>query len=303
MRKKRKRTRNTKGRYASEGLVYEVRTCVCGCKNTFLCRTDLEQKFITHHNFHSNCSPLKGKKFPAAWRKALSKAHIGNKHTEEAKRKIGIASSLRKHSEESKRKISLGNKGKKKMWSRETRRKMRLRLEGKTYEELYGTKRAAEIKQKQSEQGRGRIRSPEAIRKTRKKCLGQKRSLEFCKRMRKSHLGKFRGKDSPNWKGGVTTLYKQIRSLDEYRQWRSNTFQHDNWTCKTCNIKGGCLQAHHIKPFALILQEHKIISAEQARKCKELWDINNGVTLCKDCHELTKSLSQLQMLGKDYAKK
>jgi len=38
-----------------------------------------------------------------------------------------------------------------------------------------------------------------------------------------------------------------------------------------------------VKRFDLTDYEHR-----QALSCDELWDLNNGVTLCEDCHNLTK---------------
>ena len=52
-------------------------------------------------------------------------------------------------------------------------------------------------------------------------------------------------------------------------------------------IRGGKLNVHHIKPFALILKENQIDSVEKAKNCAELWNINNGQTLCEKCHKLT----------------
>ena len=49
------------------------------------------------------------------------------------------------------------------------------------------------------------------------------------------------------------------------------------------------LECHHIKPFSIILSDNNITSINDALKCNELFDINNGQTLCKECHKKTDS--------------
>jgi hypothetical protein len=93
------------------------------------------------------------------------------------------------------------------------------------------------------------------------------------------------GKNNWNWKGGVTTLYNKIRRCFEMRQWRSDIFTRDNFTCQICGDKnGGNLEAHHIKEFSKILSERNIKTFDEALLCEELWNLNNGITLCEKCH-------------------
>jgi hypothetical protein len=85
---------------------------------------------------------------------------------------------------------------------------------------------------------------------------------------------KLRGEKHPNWKGGLTPISLRIRHSIEYRLWREAIFARDNWTCQNCGRKGGDLEAHHLKGFALFPELR--------------FALDNGVTLCKSCHELTK---------------
>lgn len=94
-----------------------------------------------------------------------------------------------------------------------------------------------------------------------------------------------RGENASRWKGGITPLNKMIRELFEYREWIRKVFERDNYTCQKCKIRGGYLEAHHIKLFSLILKEYNIKTIEDARKCEALWDVNNGITYCEDCHD------------------
>ncbi len=110
-----------------------------------------------------------------------------------------------------------------------------------------------------------------------------------------SHLGELnsqygkKGEGSAGWKGGISPLIDAIRTLSEYKQWRSDVYKRDYWTCQTCDKKGGGIRihAHHIKSLAQILKDRNIKSLIEAQLCEEIWDINNGVTLCYECHKLT----------------
>jgi 5-methylcytosine-specific restriction endonuclease McrA len=95
---------------------------------------------------------------------------------------------------------------------------------------------------------------------------------------------------NPNWRGGVTPLRNLIRNCFKYRQWRSDIFTRDNFTCILCNKKGGYIEVdHYPKSFSKIFYDNKIKSLQEALECEELWNINNGRTLCLKCHNETKT--------------
>jgi 5-methylcytosine-specific restriction endonuclease McrA len=117
-------------------------------------------------------------------------------------------------------------------------------------------------------------------------CLGKKASKETRKKMsliKKNNLPKYSfkkndpritGKNNHFWKGGITPINIKIRNSVEYKLWRTAVFERDNYTCVWCgDNKGGNLEADHIKPFC---------DYPELRLA-----IDNGRTLCKECHRKT----------------
>ena len=102
---------------------------------------------------------------------------------------------------------------------------------------------------------------------------------EMRDRMSTSH----RGDRNPNWNGGVTPLYNNIRECSKYYEWRDAIYKRDNHTDVITGEKGnGNLNAHHLIPFALLIETNHIETFEQAMACEKLWDISNGITVTKD---------------------
>jgi hypothetical protein len=93
-----------------------------------------------------------------------------------------------------------------------------------------------------------------------------------------------RGEKCYAWKGGITSLLEAIRDTYLYRQWRSDVFTRDRFTCTLCGFKGYVEADHFPKSFANIFHSNKITSVEEALVCEEFWNINNGRTLCRPCH-------------------
>ena len=74
-----------------------------------------------------------------------------------------------------------------------------------------------------------------------------------------------------DWYENNNILFNSKKRLSyQYRKWRENVLKRDNYTCQKCGIFNKNLNVHHLKSFA---------------KFKELrYEINNGITLCIDCH-------------------
>jgi len=80
------------------------------------------------------------------------------------------------------------------------------------------------------------------------------------------------GENNGNWKGGISNEYKNGYNSFEYRNWRKSVFERDGYACRICGSIG-YITAHHIKSSA---------HYEELR-----FDLNNGITLCEQCHSLT----------------
>ena len=92
----------------------------------------------------------------------------------------------------------------------------------------------------------------------------------------------YSGKRHQNWiedRSKLKDRHKTIRESKKMIVWRSKIYKRDNWTCQLCGARSKpkrqvILNAHHIKKF---------------NDYPELrFDINNGVTLCEECHSSTK---------------
>ena len=95
-----------------------------------------------------------------------------------------------------------------------------------------------------------------------------------------------RGKDNSAWIDGKGNIRKGERLVFEqtleYRLFRENVFERDNYTCVLCGNQGGKLSVDHIKSY---------------RNYPKLRiDINNGRTLCWECHKTTPNFGR----KKDY---
>lgn len=119
-------------------------------------------------------------------------------------------------------------------------------------------------------------RSPE-----KKKCIHCGKDFETYERKTKiyctsacqtqNYKERFKGANSHLWKGGRTKANKLLRSRAAYKEWRTAVFKRDSYTCQKCSRNKTYLQAHHKKPI---------------KSYPELiYYVNNGLTLCVDCHQ------------------
>jgi len=104
--------------------------------------------------------------------------------------------------------------------------------------------------------------------------LGHLHSDETKQKISMSKRGKTMGENNPNWKGGTygTERHQAMGRID-YSLWRTAVFMRDDYTCQTCNERGGELNADHIKPWSLYPELR--------------YAIDNGRTLCISCHRQT----------------
>ena len=113
------------------------------------------------------------------------------------------------------------------------------------------------------------------------------RSVEWRENLSNAKIGMNCGSKNPNWKNGETPIYLSVRNSTEYALWRDAVFRRDDWLCRRCGKPSiGNIEAHHVKSFSTILYEHKIQNVIQAYACTELWDVDNGITLCEECHTI-----------------
>ena len=93
-----------------------------------------------------------------------------------------------------------------------------------------------------------------------------------------------------------TPLIKlKIRNTTACLNWRIAILKHDNFKCRMCaaSIKDNKtlrLEVHHAKSFDDICKENNITTIKQALTCKQVWSLNNGISLCYRCHKNLEKL-------------
>ena len=131
----------------------------------------------------------------------------------------------------------------------------------------------------------GKKMSDEAKKNNSTAQKGKKMSIESRKKIGDAS----RGEKNWRWKGGITPENMRIRKSIEIKLWREAVFVRDNWTCQRCFKKGGILQADHIKRFS---------------EYPELrFAIDNGRTLCKECHRRTDTWGSKGLKNRRYKNK
>jgi 5-methylcytosine-specific restriction endonuclease McrA len=86
----------------------------------------------------------------------------------------------------------------------------------------------------------------------------------------------------------------KLRSHKKYIRWRTKIFKKHHYKCFLCgDNNGGNLNAHHILPFSFIIHKNEIMNVKDALVCKELWDLNNGVCVCNECHKIADQAAKI----------
>jgi len=170
----------------------------------------------------------------------------------------------------------------------EVREKISKRTKGENNPN-YGKRHSAENIQIIKECAKKQFSNPEtrkAVSENKKRYYADHpEAIEAYKGENNPQYGK-RGEEASHWKGGLTPLFQIIRNSIEMKAWKLDVFVRDKFTCTECgNKEAGSFNAHHIKPFVKILRENHIATFDDALNCAELWDINNGITLCYTCHK------------------
>lgn len=109
-----------------------------------------------------------------------------------------------------------------------------------------------------------------------------KRSLSQARNQLRAK-GRITGANHPNWKGGITPLNHLVRNTTHYKQWRKTVLIRDSKQCVECGVSSK-VDVHHLMKFSDLMRRFCVQTLSEALECQELWNIENGKTLCKKCH-------------------
>lgn len=81
----------------------------------------------------------------------------------------------------------------------------------------------------------------------------------------------------------IRTKIGRVRMNMKYSRWRQKVLLRDNYTCKECKLRDSRNEVHHIIPLAHLVANGML---------KKYYDVNNGMTLCKPCHDKVEKLRE-----------
>lgn len=99
---------------------------------------------------------------------------------------------------------------------------------------------------------------------------------------------RLQGVSISEWQGFLSNKRQKDMDSSEYKEWRTSVFTRDNYTCARCgkrSVKGSevVLCAHHLDSYSTHPEKRL--------------DVNNGITLCNECHHPSISGSFHNLYG------
>lgn len=240
-----------------------------------------------------------GKKLSEKTKEKIRIARIGKKFTKETRERMSISHKNIVFSEDHKKNISKAKKGvkfsdvhKQKLSESNTKEIKQKRVETRKKNGWF--KDIEEVKRRQKEAKRGcnpwnHFKNPDIVKEKIRNTLkghpcykSEERKKNISKAKTGGHLSEItkkkmsatrQGIQLKDWTEFLSPIRSRIYQSKNFDVWRRSIFQRDDWTCQDCYIKGGSLHAHHIRKFS----KYPLLR----------FDVDNGITLCKPCHEKT----------------
>jgi hypothetical protein len=218
-----------------------------------------------------------------AWKENVKKSHKGIKPSEETKEKMR-QSHIGKHSGEDNPMFGKIPWNKGLPMKEESRLKLSETKKNKHYH--HSDEWKLEMSERNSGESNpfyGKHHEPGKFVGENNPMFGKMRSEESKLAQSISRKGQCRGEENSNWNGGITPLRKAIRESSEMYEWKKKVMERDGYK-DIYTGEVGYLEVHHKTPFEELLRKYNIQTLEDARNCKELWDIDNGETMLKRNH-------------------